>query len=151
MAILNLEYYTQKDLYSDGDIEEQMLKMAKEGVTCEELSSEQVSFPVIYHFSDLRANILNWYPIKKSDSVLEIGAGCGAITGTLCEKAGQVTRPNHVKAKFYDLDMNEWEVEGEGLMARCICHELDHLDGHMYTEKVEGGLHDVNYEEPEEE
>ena len=77
MAILNLEYYTQKDLYSDGDIEEQMLKMAKEGVTCEELSSEQVSFPVIYHFSDLRANILNWYPIKKSDSVLEIGAGCG--------------------------------------------------------------------------
>ena len=47
MAILNLEYYTQKDLYSDGDIEEQMLKMAKEGVTCEELSSEQVSFPVI--------------------------------------------------------------------------------------------------------
>ena len=83
MAILNLEYYTQKDLYSDGDIEEQMLKMAKEGVTCEELSSEQVSFPVIYHFSDLRANILNWYPIKKSDSVLEIGAGCGAITGTL--------------------------------------------------------------------
>ena len=58
MAILNLEYYTQKDLYSDGDIEEQMLKMAKEGVTCEELSSEQVSFPVIYHFSDLRANIL---------------------------------------------------------------------------------------------
>ena len=71
MAILNLEYYTQKDLYSDGDIEEQMLKMAKEGVTCEELSSEQVSFPVIYHFSDLRANILNWYPIKKSDSVLE--------------------------------------------------------------------------------
>ena len=61
MAILNLEYYTQKDLYSDGDIEEQMLKMAKEGITCEDLSSEQVSFPVIYHFSDLRANILNWY------------------------------------------------------------------------------------------
>ena len=91
MAILNLEYYTQKDLYSDGDIEEQMLKMAKEGITCEDLSSEQVSFPVIYHFSDLRANILNWYPITKSDSVLEIGAGCGAITGTLCEKAGQVT------------------------------------------------------------
>ena len=47
MAILNLEYYTQKDLYSDGDIDEKMLKMAKEGVTCEGLSSEQVSFPVM--------------------------------------------------------------------------------------------------------
>ena len=72
--------------------------------------------------------------------------GCLSLPG----KAGQVTRPNHVKAKFYDLDMNEWEVEGEGLMARCICHELDHLDGHMYTEIVEGPLHDVTYDDPEE-
>ena len=62
-------------------------------------------------------------------------------------KSSQVTRPNHVKAKFYDLDMNEWEVEGEGLMARCIRHELDHLDGHMYTELVEGELHRVSYDE----
>ena len=92
--------------------------------------------------------------ILKRMVVIDIGdgqetgdEGCLSLPG----KAGQVTRPNHVKAKFYDLDMNEWEVEGEGLMARCICHELDHLDGHMYTEKVEGGLHDVNYEEPEEE
>ena len=72
--------------------------------------------------------------------------GCLSLPG----KAGQVTRPNHVKAKFYDLDMNEWEVEGEGLMARCICHELDHLDGHMYVEKVEGELEDVApYDEEE--
>ena len=85
--------------------------------------------------------------IIESDGEQTGDEGCLSLPG----KAGQVTRPNHVKAKFYDLDMNAWEVEGEGLMARCICHELDHLDGHMYTEKVEGGLHDVNYEEPEEE
>lgn len=85
--------------------------------------------------------------IIESDGEQTGDEGCLSLPG----KAGQVTRPNHVKAKFYDLDMNEWKVEGEGLMARCICHELDHLDGHMYTEKVEGGLHDVNYEEPEEE
>ena len=85
--------------------------------------------------------------IIESDGEQTGDEGCLSLPG----KAGQVTRPNHVKAKFYDLDMNEWEVEGEGLMARCICHELDHLDGHMYTEIVEGGLHDVNYEEPEEE
>lgn len=47
--------------------------------------------------------------------------------------------------------MQPFELEGTELLARCICHECDHLDGHMYTEKVEGGLHDVNYEEPEEE
>ena len=71
--------------------------------------------------------------------------GCLSLPG----KAGQVTRPNYVKAKYYDLDMNEVVVEGEALLARAICHELDHLDGHMYTEKVEGSIHDVTYEEEE--
>ena len=64
--------------------------------------------------------------------------GCLSIPG----KSGIVTRPNHVKARYYDLDMNEYEVEGEELLARAICHELDHLDGHMYVEKVEGELVD---------
>ena len=45
--------------------------------------------------------------------------------------------------------MNEYEIEGEGLLARCICHEVDHLDGHMYVEKVEGEIHDVEVEEEE--
>lgn len=69
--------------------------------------------------------------------------GCLSLPG----KAGQVTRPNYVKAKYYDIDMNECEITGEELLARAICHELEHLDGHMYTEKVEGGLHDVVNEE----
>ena len=73
--------------------------------------------------------------------------GCLSVPG----KAGVVTRPNYVKARFFDEEMNECEVEGEGLLARAICHELDHLDGHLYVEKVEGGLHDVNYEVEEEE
>lgn len=73
--------------------------------------------------------------------------GCLSLPG----KAGVVTRPDYVKAKAYNEDMEEYTIEGTALLARAICHELDHLDGHMYTEKVEGGLHDVNYEEPEEE
>ena len=64
--------------------------------------------------------------------------GCLSIPG----KSGIVTRPNHVRAKAYDLDMKEFEIEGEELLARAICHELDHLDGHMYVEKVEGELVD---------
>ena len=64
--------------------------------------------------------------------------GCLSLPG----KSGVVTRPNHVKAKAFDLDMNEFEIEGEELLARAICHELDHLDGHMYVEKVEGDLVD---------
>ena len=72
--------------------------------------------------------------------------GCLSVPG----KAGQVTRPNHVVARFFDEEMNECEVEGTELLARAICHELDHLDGHIYVEKVEGELYDVNYDEEEE-
>ncbi len=64
--------------------------------------------------------------------------GCLSIPG----KSGVVTRPNYVKAKATDLDGNEYVIEGEELLARAICHELDHLDGHMYVEKVEGSLVD---------
>ena len=73
--------------------------------------------------------------------------GCLSLPG----KAGQVTRPNYVKAKAYDENLEPFEIEGEGLLARAICHELDHLDGHMYVEKVEGEIHDVQYADPEEE
>ncbi|SFG72359.1 peptide deformylase [Lachnospiraceae bacterium C7] len=72
--------------------------------------------------------------------------GCLSVPG----KAGCVTRPNYVKAQFYDEDMNLCEVEGTELLARCICHELDHLDGHLYVEKVEGDLIKVEYADPEE-
>lgn len=63
--------------------------------------------------------------------------GCLSLPG----KYGTVTRPNYVKAKFLDENMDEYEIEGEELLARAICHELDHLDGHMYTELAEGPLY----------
>ena len=72
--------------------------------------------------------------------------GCLSVPGM----AGQVTRPNYVKVKALDIDMNEVEYEGEGLLARAFCHEIDHLDGQMYTELVEGELHHVTYDEDEE-
>ena len=73
--------------------------------------------------------------------------GCLSVPG----KAGQVTRPNYVKVVALDANMKEFELEGTELLARAICHELDHLDGHLYVEKVEGDLYDVKYEEDEEE
>lgn len=62
-------------------------------------------------------------------------------------KTGQVTRPNYVKAVALDVNMKEFELEGTELLARAICHELDHLDGHLYVEKVEGDLQDAVNEE----
>ena len=71
--------------------------------------------------------------------------GCLSVPGM----AGTVTRPMNVKVRAYDLDMNEQIYEGEELLARAFCHELDHLDGKLYTSLVEGGLHEVTYEDEE--
>lgn len=72
--------------------------------------------------------------------------GCLSVPG----KSGVVTRPNYVKAVALDIDMQPYEVEATELLARAICHELDHLDGHLYVEKVEGPLVDVDADEDEE-
>lgn len=71
--------------------------------------------------------------------------GCLSIPG----KAGQVTRPNYVKVRAMDENMQERELEGTELLARAFCHEIDHLDGHLYTELVEGDIYDVSYENEE--
>ncbi len=73
--------------------------------------------------------------------------GCLSVPG----KAGIVTRPEYVKAVALDVNMKPFELEGTELLARAICHELDHLDGHLYVEKVEGELQDVVMGEEEEE
>ncbi len=69
--------------------------------------------------------------------------GCLSVPG----KAGNVTRPNYVKAVAYDENMELFEIEGTELLARAICHELDHLDGKLYVDLVEGPLQDVSNEE----
>ena len=65
--------------------------------------------------------------------------GCLSVPG----KSGLVTRPNYVKALAYNENMEPFEMEGTELLARAILHEVDHLDGHLYVEKVEGPLMDV--------
>ena len=72
--------------------------------------------------------------------------GCLSVAG----KSGQVTRPDYVKVRALNEDMEEIELEGTGLLARAFCHEIDHLDGKMYVDLVEGELHDVTYDEEDE-
>lgn len=72
--------------------------------------------------------------------------GCLSVPG----KWGTVTRPDHVKVRALNEEMEEFEMEGEGLLARAFCHEIDHLSGNLYVDKVEDGLHDTKYEEEEE-
>lgn len=62
--------------------------------------------------------------------------GCLSVPG----RSGIVTRPNYAKVKAQDINMQEIIIEGEELLARALCHEIDHLEGHLYVEKVEGDL-----------
>ena len=91
-VVLDYEYYAGRDFYSDGAVEDELLEIAR--MQLDDYSSivaEKGSWPVVYHFSKIRQNIVEWLPVEKCDNVLEIGSGCGAITGALAKKAKKVT------------------------------------------------------------
>ena len=88
---LNLSYYNGFDNYSDGaEIEDKLLQIVKDYENFEKISENSSEWPVVYHLSKKRQNILEWYDFKKKDTILEIGAGCGAITGLLAKKVEKV-------------------------------------------------------------
>lgn len=90
---LNLKHYEGTDVYTDGDVEDELLAIVRDlsPVEYPKVIEERGSWPILYHLSTLRENIVDWLPIKKTDKVLEVGSGCGAITGALSRKAGSVT------------------------------------------------------------
>lgn len=90
---IDYTYYSGQDYYSDGEVEDTLLKIVMEQypVDHEDAFSKQPNWPVLYHLSPLRENILEWIPMGKDAKVLEVGSGCGAITGVLARKAGSVT------------------------------------------------------------
>lgn len=92
-VVLDYQYYPGKDLYSDGAIEDEILTIVKNASRVEypAIIEEKKSWPILYHLSPLRGNVIDWLPIKPEDKVLEIGSGCGAITERLAQKAGKVT------------------------------------------------------------
>lgn len=89
-VILDYTYYKGKDLYSDGDVENELLDIVKEGNIEEKLKSSS-RWPILYHLSDIRHNLLEWYPFEQDADILEIGSGCGAITSLLCRQVETVT------------------------------------------------------------
>ena len=92
-VVLDLSYYSGEDIYTDGDIEDEMLDIAINHTAEDfpEIIVQKKSWPIFYHFSRFRSNIVDWIPFKKTDKVLEIGSGCGAITGAVAKRAGSVT------------------------------------------------------------
>lgn len=89
---LDLTHYPGEDFYCDGQVEDELLEIAKNysAVEYQKIIEEKASWPILYHLSPLRENTVDWIPMKPTDKVLEIGSGCGAITGALARKAGEV-------------------------------------------------------------
>ena len=126
---INYDYYTGKDFYCDGDVEKTILDyMDKyEEKDYEKIFETDISWPVFYHLTPIRQNILNWYPFKKDASVLEIGGGMGAITGVLCDKVGKVV-----------------SVELSKQRASAIAKRHKNRDN---LEVIVGNLNDIKFEE----
>ena len=89
---LNFKHYAGLDLYSDGPVEKEIFDIVRKHKKEEypEIIEKKASWPILYHLSELRSNIVEWIPMTGKEKVLEVGAGCGAITGMLSEKAGEV-------------------------------------------------------------
>lgn len=90
---LDYTHYPGEDFYCDGEVEKELLEIAQTYSSMEfpKIIEERKQWPILYHLSHLRENIVDWLPMDKTMKVLEVGSGCGAITGKLAEKAGQVT------------------------------------------------------------
>ena len=90
---LDLTKYPGEDLYCDGEIEDELLAIARDCAEVEyrKIIEERRSWEILYHLSPLRENIVEWLPINRAMKVLEVGSGCGAITGALSRRAGEVT------------------------------------------------------------
>jgi len=114
----------------------------------EEAEEGQETEPVneLTHSSGEEIVMINpvWEPV--GEDLQTDYEGCLSVPG----KCGVVTRPEHIRLKALDRNMKPFEREAMGLLARAICHECDHMDGILYTDKVEGELRDVHAQDDEE-
>lgn len=90
MTKLNLQYYKEIDLYSDGDIENEILEIVKYAQDFTHILSNTKSWPILYHLTPHRKNLLEWYEFDKTKNLLEIGGGCGAFSGMFADKLKDV-------------------------------------------------------------
>jgi ubiquinone/menaquinone biosynthesis C-methylase UbiE len=123
----NLEYYSGEDLYSDGDIEDDVLQVFKQEKDTTLMIANDKRWPILYHLSPDRRNLLEWFPFKNDASLLEIGAGCGALTGLFCEKV------RNVKA-----------VELSKKRAEMICYRLKE---HKNLEVIVGNFMEIPFKD----
>lgn len=107
--MINEAFYKGRDLYTDGDIENEILALVRLHSDFTKILAKETRWPILYHLSPERRNLLEWYPFNKNETLLEIGAGCGALTGMFCEKLKKVVavelsrkRAEIIDKRFHD-------------------------------------------------
>jgi hypothetical protein len=124
-----LGFTSPGDSYSDGESENTMLEIFSQPdsqKTVEKILSNNPSWPLLYHLSPLRENLLSWYDFTKDQTLLEIGAGCGALTGLFCrqlksvtaveltERRAKIIEKRHREAAnltVYSGNLNDWTIK----------------------------------------
>ena len=96
---LNYDFCNGEELRSDDALENRLLEIVKSGNDIEEILLNETDGSLLYHLSDIRKNLLSWYPFDKNATILEIGSECGALTGLFCEKAKKVVAVDPSKTK----------------------------------------------------
>jgi SAM-dependent methyltransferase len=124
---INLDFYAGEDLYSDGSIENELLDIVKGNNDHSKILGADNRWPLLYHLSPLRRNLLEWYEFQSNGRLLEIGAGCGALTGLFCEKVKKVVAVELSKKRAEII--SNWHKDKSNL------------------EIVIGNLHDISFDE----
>lgn len=127
MTKLNLDFYKGSDLYSDGDIEDEILKIVRNNASYEDILKDTDNWAIFYHLSPVRRNLLEWYDFDKNKTLLEIGGGCGAFAGMFAQKLQTV--------KVVELSRRRAEI----IYQRHINYEN--------LEIIVGNLNDIEFEQ----
>lgn len=127
MTKLNLDFYKGQDLYSDGDVEDDILNIVKTHKDFTEVLRQDDRWAVMYHLTPLRLNLLEWYDFDENATLLEIGGGCGAFSGMFAQKLQNVT-----------------VVELSKRRAEIIGHRHSHYDN---LEIIVGNLNDIKFDQ----
>ena len=129
---LDTRFYPDADRYSDGDATEDRLLEIVTAAREEEypaVIAREDSWPVLYHLSPLRENIMNWVGIRPGDRVLELGAGCGAVTGAFLKKGAKVTSVDLSLRRSRINAQRHRESENLEILVGAMEDVLPHLEG----------------------
>lgn len=132
MAKLNLDFYKGQDYYSDGAVENELLDIVQQHRDLETVLKADSRWPIMCHFSRERRNLLEWFPFNRNGVLLEIGAGCGALTGLFCEKLARVKavelseKRSRILYHRYE-DMENLEILAGNLMEMEFTEKFDYI------------------------